>query len=62
MSQSLSTALNIRQNRLDFILEPIETQAPLFKYKLVSKVLDPPKDNPEDLRTVTIRCLFPGCK
>ena len=62
MSQSSSIALNLKQNKLDFKLEPIENQSPLFKYKFVSKVLDPLNNNPEDLRTVTIRCLFTGCK
>jgi hypothetical protein len=62
MSQSLSIALNLKQNSVDFKLEPIENQPPLFKYKFISKVLDPLSDNPEDLRTVTIRCLFTGCK
>jgi hypothetical protein len=62
MSQSSSIALNIKQNRPNFVLELIEDQAPLFKYKFVSKVLDPPNDNPELFRTVTVRCLFIGCK
>ena len=62
MSQSSTIALNIKQNRLNFVLEPIEDQAPLFKYKFVFKVLDPPNDNPELLRTVIVRCLFIGCK
>ena len=62
MSQSSSIALNLKQNSLEFKLDPIENQPPLFKYKFVSKVLDPLNNNPEDLRTVTVRCLFIGCK
>jgi hypothetical protein len=62
MSQSSSIALNLKQNSLEFKLDPIENQPLLFKYKFVSKVLDPPNDNLEDLRTVTVRCLFTGCK
>jgi len=62
MSQSSSISLNLKQNSLDFELEPIENQPNLFKYKFVSKVLDPPNNNPQESRTVTIRCLFPGCK
>ena len=58
MSQSSSIALNLKQNSIDFKLKPIKNQPPLFKYKFISKVLDPPNNNPEDLRTVTIRCLF----
>ena len=62
MSQSLSIALNLKQNSLEFKLDLIENQPPLFKYKFVSKVLDPLNNNPEDLRTITVRCLFIGCK
>ena len=62
MSQSSSTALNLKQNSINFKLDPFENQPLLFKYKFLSKVLDPLNDNPEDLRTVTIRCLFTGCK
>jgi hypothetical protein len=62
MPQSSSIALNLKQNSKDFKLEPIKNQPPIFKYKFVSKVLDPPNNNPEDLRTVTIQCLFTGCK
>lgn len=62
MSQSLLISLNLKQNSIDFKLEPIENQPPIFKYKFVSKVLDPLNDNLEDLRIVTIRCLFTRCK
>ena len=62
MSQSSLIALNLKQNKPEFKLELIENQPPLFKYKFVSKVLDPPNNNPEDLRTVTIRYLFTRCK
>ena len=48
MSQFLLIALNLKQNLIDFKLEPIENQPPLFKYKFISKVLDPLNDNPED--------------
>jgi hypothetical protein len=58
MSQSSSIALNLKQNSIDFELEPIENQPPLFKYEFLSKVLDPLNNNPMGLRTVTIRCLF----
>ena len=62
MSQSSLIALNLKQNKPEFKLELIENQPPLFKYKFVSKVLDPPNNNLEDLRAVTVRCLFTGCK
>ena len=58
MLQSSLIALNLKQNSINFKLEPIKNQPPLFKYKFVSKVLDPLNDNPEDLRTVIVRCLF----
>ncbi|KAH9205000.1 hypothetical protein DL95DRAFT_105316 [Leptodontidium sp. 2 PMI_412] len=61
MSQS---TLNIKQNSVDFKLEPLNQQAPLFKYKYLEKTLDPAKPNPEKLenyRTVTIKCLVKGC-
>ena len=62
MSQSSSIALNLKQNSINFELEPIKNQPPLFKYKFLSKVLDPLNDDLIDLRTVTIRCLFTGYK
>ena len=63
MSQSSQYTLNIQQNQADFTLEPLNEQPPLFKFQYLSKTLDPPKSNPEDLsgyRTVTIRCLYRG--
>ena len=62
MSQSSSIALNLKQNSINFKLEPIENQPLLFKYKFISKVLDPLNDNLEEPRIVTIRCLFTGYK
>lgn len=65
MANITSISLNIKQNRPDFKLEPLENQLPLFKYKYLSKALDPPKENPEDLsnyRTVTVKCLYNGCR
>jgi len=58
MSQSLLIALNLKQNSINFKLEPIKNQPPLFKYEFLSKVLDPLNDDLIDLRTVIIRCLF----
>ena len=58
MSQSSSIALNLKQNSINFKLEPIKNQPPLFKYEFLSKVLDPLNDDLIDLRTVIIRCLF----
>jgi hypothetical protein len=62
MSQSTSTRVNRLQNREDFTLEPLEEQAPLFKFKYLERILNPPQDNPEDTRTCTIKCLVRGCK
>lgn len=62
MSQSTSTRVNRLQNKEDFTLEPLEEQAPLFKFKYLERILNPPQDNPEDTRTCTIKCLVRGCK
>jgi hypothetical protein len=65
MAQLSSIALNIKQNRPDFKLDPLKNQPPLFKFKYLSKTLDPPKENPEDpnnCRTVTVKCLYKGCR
>ena len=64
-SQNVTIKLNIAQNSPSFELEPIEEQVLIFKKKLFSKVLDPIKaepEKPENYRTVTIKCLFPGCR
>ena len=45
MSQSSSFTLNYKQNLPDFTLGPLENQPPLFKYKFLSKVLDPLNNN-----------------
>ena len=62
MSQSSSIALNLKQNSINFELEPIKNQPPLFKYEFLSKVLDPLNDDLIDLKTVIIKCLFTGYK
>ncbi|PVH67259.1 hypothetical protein DL98DRAFT_523426 [Cadophora sp. DSE1049] len=62
--QNNSIKLNIAQNHPDFELEPIKEQPLIFKRKLYSKTLDPPKsepEKPENYRTVTIICLYPSC-
>jgi hypothetical protein len=64
MSSKRILASNIKQNRDDFELDPLNLQPPLFRYGYLSKTLDPPKSNPEDTsnyRTVTVKCLFKGC-
>jgi hypothetical protein len=61
MSQSTQILENIRQNRPDYILDPLDVQPPLFKFRYASKTLEKPQDNPEDYRTVTIKCLMQGC-
>ncbi len=66
-SQALNTsiALNIAQNSPDFKLEAIEDSVIIFKKGLFSKTLDPPKADPENInnyRSVTIKCLYKGCK
>jgi hypothetical protein len=57
--------LVLAQNSPDFELEPLENQASLFKFKYLSKVLDPRHLNPvnlDDYCTVTVKCLIKGCK
>jgi hypothetical protein len=63
-SNKTSISLNIQQNQPDFELEDLEDSPTIFREKLFSKVLDPPKKDPEKLenfRTVTIKCLQKGC-
>jgi hypothetical protein len=65
MAYNSSIKLNILQNQEDFELDPVSQQPPVFKYGLFKKTLNPLKENPEDLnnyRTVTVKCLFGGCK
>ena len=45
MSQSSLFTLNYKQNLPNFTLGLFENQPPLFKYKFLSKVLDPLNDN-----------------
>lgn len=63
-SNKTSITLNIQQNQSDFELEDLEEAPIIFKEKLFSKTLDPPKKDPqifENYRTVTIKCLQKGC-
>ena len=65
MSSQSSVTFNIKQNRLDFTLKPLEEQLPIFKFKYYFKTLNKSKNNLEDLegyRTITIKCLMQGCK
>jgi hypothetical protein len=62
MSQSLSFTLNYKQNLSNFTLGPLKNQPPLFKYKFLFKVLNPLNNNQEQLRTITIKCLYQGYK
>jgi hypothetical protein len=61
MPKSQSTRLNITQNHPDFRLEPLSKQPALFKLEYLKKTLNPIQENPEDLRTCTIKCLVRGC-
>ncbi|KAH6695989.1 hypothetical protein BKA61DRAFT_583242 [Leptodontidium sp. MPI-SDFR-AT-0119] len=64
MVNKTSVALNIAQNSPEFKLEELENSPIIYKKKLFSKTLNPPKENPENIenyRTVTIKCLRPGC-
>jgi hypothetical protein len=65
MSQQSSLKLNLEQNHPDFELEPLNEAPLIFKEKLFLKTLDPIKEHLENLqnyRTVTIKCLFKGCR
>jgi hypothetical protein len=42
MSQESSFKLNISQNKEDFKLPSLKDQPPLFKYKYLEKILNPP--------------------
>jgi hypothetical protein len=61
MSQVSSIKLNLSQNKEDFKLI-LENQPPLFKFKYLEKILDPPQEDPEDTRTCTVKCLVRGCR
>jgi hypothetical protein len=61
MSQQSSIRLNLTQNHPDFKLKPLKKQAPLFKQGYLKKTLDPIKENPEETRTCTIKCLVRTC-
>jgi hypothetical protein len=60
MSSKTSIKTNLIQNRKDFKLEPLDEQLPLFKFKYLKKVLNAPQEDPEDIRTCTIKCLIKG--
>jgi len=57
-----SIALNKAQNSPAFELEPLKNQKPLFKLGYLKRVLDPIRENPEELRTATITCEIRRCK
>ena len=62
MSQQSSIKTNLTQNRDDFILEPLKEQPPLFRFKYLERILDPPQEDPKDIRTCTIKYLVRGYK
>jgi len=56
--------LVLAQNLSNFELELLENQALLFKFKYLSKVLDPKHPNPvnlDDYCTVIVKYLIKGC-
>jgi len=62
MSQSRAVKINIAQNHPDFVLRPLTDEPPLFKFEYLRKVLDPIQEDPEDVRTYTIKYLVRNCK
>ena len=64
MSTNKQMQLVLAQNLPDFELEPLENQASLFKFKYLSKVLDPKHPNPVNLDnycTVTVKYCRSTC-
>jgi hypothetical protein len=62
MSQTSPIKLNIAQNQSDFQVKPLNEQPPLFKLGYLKRYLDPIKENPEEIRTCTIKCNIRNCK
>ena len=62
MSQSIIIKYNRHQNHLDFELEPIINQAPLFKFQYLKKTLNPIQEDPDNMRICIIKCLIKGCR
>jgi hypothetical protein len=65
MSTNKQMQLVLAQNSPNFELELLKNQASLFKFKYLSKVLNPKHLNPvnlDDYRIVTIKCLIKGYK
>ena len=60
MSYSTSTRTNISQNQEEYILP--ENQPLIFKRGLFIKTLDPIQEDPTQIRTVTIKCMYKNCK
>jgi hypothetical protein len=64
-AQEAQIKVNRVQNNPNFTLDLIEKQLIIFRKGLFSKTLNPPKDNlkdPNNYRTVTIKCLYKHCK
>jgi hypothetical protein len=62
MSQSTGAKYNRLQNHPDFELEPIINQAPLFKFQYLKKTLNPIQEDPDNMRTCTVKCLVKSCR
>jgi hypothetical protein len=62
MSQSSSIKLNIAQNSPDFQVKLLNQQLALFKLGYLKRFLNPIKEDPEELRTYTIKCNIRNCK
>ena len=60
MAYITSNRTNQFQNQIDFILP--EKQPLIFKKGLFIKTLDPPQEDPNNPRTVTISCTYKNCK
>ena len=64
MSRNKQMQLVLAQNSPNFELKLLKNQASLFKFKYLSKVLDPKHPNLvniDDYCTVTVKYLIKGC-
>jgi hypothetical protein len=61
MSKSSLVKINIAQNHPDFQVKLFNLQLVLFKLGYLKRYLDPIQENPEELRTCTIKYTIRGC-
>jgi hypothetical protein len=62
MSYITDICTNLAQNQLNFQLPSIENKLIIFKRGYFIKELNPIQENPNLLRTVTVKCTYKNCK